>query len=111
MQLTEKLISSFLAFELDIDINSSVHGIRKKAIKKFEELGFPNRKLESWKYTSLNQIIKEDYTIFSKKKMFLILKKLKIILLTILNHIKLYLLMVFLILFCLKLVTKEWIFV
>tara|TARA_B100001093_G_scaffold353271_1_gene337744 strand:+ start:2694 stop:4010 length:1317 start_codon:yes stop_codon:yes gene_type:complete len=77
MQLTEKLISSFLAFELDTEINSSVHGIRTKAIKKFEELGFPNRKLESWKYTSLNKIIKEDYTIFSKKKNVLDFKKVK----------------------------------
>ena len=54
MPLTEKLISSFLAFELDIDINSPIHSIRTNAIKKFEELGFPNRKLENWKYTSLN---------------------------------------------------------
>ena len=51
MPLTEKLISSFLAFELDIDINSPIHSIRTNAIKKFEQLGFPNRKLENWKST------------------------------------------------------------
>jgi Fe-S cluster assembly protein SufD len=77
MQLTEKLISSFLAFELDIDINSPVHTIRAKAIKKFEELGFPNKKLENWKYTSLNRVIKEDYTVFSKKKNVLDFEKVK----------------------------------
>tara|TARA_B100000767_G_scaffold172521_1_gene161534 strand:- start:6149 stop:7465 length:1317 start_codon:yes stop_codon:yes gene_type:complete len=77
MQLTEKLISSFLAFELDIDINSDIHNIRTSAIKKFEELGFPNRKLENWKYTSLNRIIKEDYTVFSKKKNVIDFKKVK----------------------------------
>ena len=75
MPLTEKLISSFLAFELDIDINSPIHSIRTNAIKKFEELGFPNRKLENWKYTSLNRIIKEDYTVFSKKKNVIDFKK------------------------------------
>ena len=75
MPLTEKLISSFLAFELDIDINSPIHSIRTNAIKKFEELGFPNRKLENWKYTSLNRIMKEDYTVFSKKKNVIDFKK------------------------------------
>ena len=77
MQLTEKLLSSFLAFELDIDINSSVHHLRTNAIKNFEKLGFPNRKLENWKYTSLNQIIKEDYTVFSKKKNVIDFKRVK----------------------------------
>ncbi len=68
MALSEKLISSFLAFELDMDINSPYHSIRADAIKRFEKLGFPNRKLEAWKYTSLNEIIKEDYTVFAKEK-------------------------------------------
>jgi len=77
MPLTEKLISSFLAFELDIDINSPIHSIRTNAIKKFEELGFPNRKLEDWKYTSLNRILKEDYTVFSKKKNVIDFKEVK----------------------------------
>ena len=46
MQLSEKLISSFLAFELDTDINSHVHGIRTNAIKKLEELRSPSTKFE-----------------------------------------------------------------
>ena len=68
MSLVDKLVSSFLAFELDINIQSPVHNIRTQAIKEFEKLGFPNKKLEAWKYTSLKNILKEDYTIFSKKK-------------------------------------------
>ena len=68
MSLQEKLISSFLAFELDINIQSPVHNIRTRALKEFEKLGFPNKKLEAWKYTSLKNVLKEDYTIFSKKK-------------------------------------------
>ena len=30
----------------------------------FEELGFPTKKLEAWKYTSLNSVLKQDYSIF-----------------------------------------------
>ena len=36
MSLQEKLISSFLAFELDINIQSPVHNIRTRALKEFE---------------------------------------------------------------------------
>ena len=77
MALSDKLISSFLAFELDIDINSPIHNIRTSAIKKFQDLGFPNKKLENWKYTSLNQILKEDYTVFAKQKNVINFKKVK----------------------------------
>lgn len=77
MKLSEKLLSSFLAFELDININSPLHNIRTDAIKRFEKLGFPNKKLEDWKYTSLNQIISEDYTVFAKQKNVLDFNKVK----------------------------------
>lgn len=77
MALSDKLISSFLAFELDIDINSPIHNIRTSAIKKFQDLGFPSKKLENWKYTSLNQILKEDYTVFAKQKNVINFKKVK----------------------------------
>ena len=77
MALSDKLISSFLAFELEIDINSPIHNIRTSAIKKFQDLGFPSKKLENWKYTSLNQILKEDYTVFAKQKNVINFKKVK----------------------------------
>ena len=77
MALSDKLISSFLAFELDININSPIHNIRTSAIKKFQDLGFPSKKLENWKYTSLNQILKEDYTVFAKQKNVIDFKKVK----------------------------------
>ena len=51
MSLKEKLVSSFLAFELDTDIMSNVHKIRSQSIKEFEKIGFPNSKDEYWKYT------------------------------------------------------------
>lgn len=68
MELKDKLISSFLAFEEQININTDIHEIRSRAIKDFEISGFPTRKQESWKYTSLNKILKHDYTVFPKKE-------------------------------------------
>jgi len=68
MELKEKLLSSFLAFENQVDVDSYVHEIRSEAIKKFETKGFPNKKDEAWKYTSLNKILKEDYSVFSKEE-------------------------------------------
>ena len=53
MSLKEKLVSSFLAFELDTDTNSKVHEIRSKSIKDFEKIGFPHSKDEYWKYTPI----------------------------------------------------------
>ncbi|MDA7557623.1 Fe-S cluster assembly protein SufD [Flavobacteriaceae bacterium] len=64
MDLKEKLISSFLAFENQMDVEDYVHDIRSKAIKTFEDEGFPTKKDEAWKYTSLNKILKQDYSVF-----------------------------------------------
>ncbi|MCK0108047.1 Fe-S cluster assembly protein SufD [Flavobacteriaceae bacterium S0825] len=68
MELKEKLLSSFLAFENQVDVDTYVHDIRSKAIKTFETKGFPNKMDEAWKYTSLNKILKEDYSVFSKEE-------------------------------------------
>ncbi len=68
MDLKEKLVSSFLAFENKVDIDAFVHDVRSDAIKIFEEKGFPSKKEEAWKYTSLNAILKEDYSVFPKQE-------------------------------------------
>lgn len=68
MDLKEKLVSSFLAFENRIDVEAYVHGIRTEAIKAFENKGFPSKKDEAWKYTSLNKILKENYSVFPKQE-------------------------------------------
>ena len=68
MSLKEKMVSSFLAFELDTDINSSVHEIRSKSIKDFEKIGFPGKKNEYWKYTPINKVLNDKLTIFKKKR-------------------------------------------
>ncbi|UTD16006.1 Fe-S cluster assembly protein SufD [Tenacibaculum mesophilum] len=64
MELREKILSSYVAFEDNVNINSDLHEIRTKALQNFEKLGFPTKKLEAWKYTSLNSVLKEDYSIF-----------------------------------------------
>ncbi|CAI8308792.1 MAG: FeS cluster assembly protein SufD [Flavobacterium sp. SCGC AAA160-P02] len=64
MDLKEKIVSSYVAFEDGVNINSDVHEIRTEAFQLFEKLGFPSKKLEAWKYTSLNSILKEDYSLF-----------------------------------------------
>ena len=66
MDLKDKLITSFMAFEDRVDVDNYVHDLRSEAIKIFEEKGFPSKKDEAWKYTSLKSILKEDYTVFPK---------------------------------------------
>ena len=68
MDLKEKLISSFLAFENQADLDSPIHDVRCEAIKTFEEKGFPSKKEEAWKYTSLNNVLKHDYSVFPKQE-------------------------------------------
>ena len=67
MELKEKLLSSFMAFEEKIDVTSDLHDIRTEAIKNFEIKGFPTKKEEAWKYTSLNAVLKNDFTVFPKQ--------------------------------------------
>lgn len=68
MELKEKLLSSFMAFEEQIDVTSELHDVRTSAIKNFENKGFPTKKEEAWKYTSLNTILKNDYSVFPKNE-------------------------------------------
>ncbi len=69
-----------MAFEnnVDIDIDSHVHDIRSDAISNFEVKGFPSKKEEEWKYTSLNSILKYDYSVFPKNNQSLEYKDVKI---------------------------------
>ena len=68
MDLKEKLLASFMAFEEKIDTHSELHQVRSSAIKNFENKGFPTKKEEAWKYTSLNAILKNDFSVFPKKE-------------------------------------------
>lgn len=68
MSLKEKLIASFMAFENHADLDHPVHDIRSEAIKVFEEKGFPSKKEEAWKYTSLAKIEQTDFSVFPKEE-------------------------------------------
>ncbi|MCO4821754.1 MAG: Fe-S cluster assembly protein SufD [Flavobacteriaceae bacterium] len=68
MDLKEKLVTSFLALENRVNVDSPIHDIRSEAMKVFENLGFPSKKDEAWKYTALNTILKHDYSVFPKQE-------------------------------------------
>jgi len=69
MELKEKLVSSFIAFENQISLdNTFVHDMRIEAINRFESEGFPAKKDEAWKYTSLKKVLKQDFSVFAKKE-------------------------------------------
>ncbi|MEM7084793.1 MAG: Fe-S cluster assembly protein SufD [Bacteroidota bacterium] len=68
MSLKDKLLSSYIAFEDYLEDDSPLHDLRSEAIKTFEDKGFPSKKEEEWKYTSLKGLLKEDYSLFPKKE-------------------------------------------
>ncbi|NHM03481.1 Fe-S cluster assembly protein SufD [Flavobacterium celericrescens] len=68
MELKDKMLASFMAFEEKIKDNEDLHEVRNHAIKNFENKGFPSKKEEAWKYTSLNTILKNDFSVFPKKE-------------------------------------------
>ena len=68
MNLKEKLQPSDLAFEDHLQADSPLHDVRNKAMKSFEDKGFPSKKEEAWKYTSLNALLSKDYSIFPNKE-------------------------------------------
>ena len=41
--------------------NASIKGIRREAIEHFQQIGIPTRKVEAWKYTSVDRLFKEPY--------------------------------------------------
>lgn len=64
--LKDKLESSFIVFENDLNgaAKTPVHKVRQEAFQRFEEMGFPTKRDEEWKYTNLKPILKPDYRIF-----------------------------------------------
>ncbi|MAW94181.1 MULTISPECIES: Fe-S cluster assembly protein SufD [unclassified Leeuwenhoekiella] len=68
MSLKDKLLSSYLTFQENQDFDNSIHDIKDAAIKVFEENGFPTKKDENWKYTSLNSLVKDDYSLVGRNE-------------------------------------------
>ena len=61
MDLKEKWVASFETFPHKDDI---LKDIRREALSFFAEKGFPHKKVEAWKYTSLKDIQATDYTLW-----------------------------------------------
>lgn len=66
--LQEKLLSSFIVFENEYlsEVDSPLHEIRREALKRFENQGFPTKRDEEWKYTNLKPILKNDFRLLPK---------------------------------------------
>ena len=77
MNFQEKLLDSFIAFEQDVDLLNPIHRARKDALKRFEVSGFPSKKDESWKYTSLKSLVQKDYNLYAKSETNVELKDVK----------------------------------
>jgi Fe-S cluster assembly protein SufD len=77
MEFKEKLLASHLAFEGSIDFSDSVHQTRLESLKTFEQKGFPTRKDEAWKYTSLNSMLRNDFALFPETETTIEIKKVK----------------------------------
>ena len=77
MEFKEKLLASHLAFEERIDFSDPVHQTRLESLKTFEKKGFPSRRDEAWKYTSLNAMLRQNYALFPKAETTIQLKKVK----------------------------------
>jgi Fe-S cluster assembly protein SufD len=54
-----------MAFEERIDVHAELHDVRTAAIKTLKIKA--TKKEEAWKYTSLNTILKNDFTVFPSK--------------------------------------------
>lgn len=67
-QLKDKLVSSFIVIENELKARTkaNVASIRHEAMEQFEKLGFPTKRDEEWKYTSLRPVLKHDYTVLPK---------------------------------------------
>jgi Fe-S cluster assembly protein SufD len=62
MSLKDKLISSFKSLEKNP--NPELQALKESELRNFEDFGFPSKKEEAWKYTSLKSILKADYSLF-----------------------------------------------
>ncbi len=79
MSLKDTLATTF--FELEnkgvLNIDDSIHPLRVKAIERFEKKGFPSKKEEEWKYTSLKAVLNKDYKIANPPETAIELKEVK----------------------------------
>ena len=63
MALYNQIIENHSEF-LGILLHSFLNDVRKAALQKFEEAGFPTKKDEEYKYTNLREITEKEYNFF-----------------------------------------------
>lgn len=60
--LKEKILNEFKKPEKKVEINNElISPVREKAKTHFENVGFPNKKMEDWRFTNTGQIINNDF--------------------------------------------------
>ena len=67
MELKDKLLASFMAFEKRLILFIEPHELRVMLHKNFENKG-SQQKEEAWKYTSLNAILKMIFRFSPKER-------------------------------------------
>ena len=77
MDLKETLLSSYLAFDAQDGPQHKLQDKRAAAIEVFEQQGFPTKKQEDWKYTSLRNLTKSNFSVFPKQEVSLKLDDVK----------------------------------
>jgi Fe-S cluster assembly protein SufD len=77
MDLKETLLSSYLAFDAQDGPQHKLQDQRAAAIEVFEQQGFPTKKQEDWKYTSLRSLTRSNFSVFPKQEVSLKLDDVK----------------------------------
>src|SRR5258706_3516324 len=67
---TDRYLSDFSKLEesLNGESKSFFHSLRKNAIARFEELGFPTMKNEEWKYTNVSPILNYNFKLVNESE-------------------------------------------
>lgn len=66
MDLKDRLLELHPVIEGHKNTHPGFKNIRKEALKVFETKGFPTRKEETWRYTSLLPLLREEYSFYPK---------------------------------------------
>ena len=66
----EWYINAFEKFEKSLNGDREIpfHEVRRKAIEKFQQLGFPTTRIEEWKYTNIKPILDQQFTTIDTPK-------------------------------------------
>jgi Fe-S cluster assembly protein SufD len=77
--LKDKIILSYTGFENNhsTEIDTEFHAKRVRAMQQFEKVGFPTKEIEEWKYTSLKNLLKTDFTLLTASESDIDTKKVK----------------------------------